>query len=64
VNVVQIDSYLTQPYDWSTKSATSSSSAVWTGMPYGTYTVTCAWSGTSQSQTITFNSAKTVPFTF
>jgi hypothetical protein len=33
-------------------------------MPYGTYTVTCAWSGTSQSQTITFNSAKTVPFTF
>jgi type II secretory pathway pseudopilin PulG len=64
VNVVQIDSYLTQPYDWSTKSATSSSSAVWTGLPYGTYKVTCAWSGTIQSQTITFNSAKTVPFTF
>ena len=64
VNVVQIDSYLTQPYDWSTKSATSSSSAVWTGLPYGTYKVTAAWSGTIQSQTITFNSAKTVPFTF
>ncbi len=52
ISVVQTDA-LPDPLDCGTKIATSSASAVWPGLPYGSYTITATANGTQIVQSIT-----------